>query len=117
MNTNPDCHPETPESGQEWARLVRCQSSRPLSQDEQEREQQTITLEHRKKLLKVILDAQALIDFAWRARFTSYYNDNKLALNALNEVRLYEHSINQHLKTLPPTADFPDITTQPKADN
>ena len=83
MNNKTDCYPETPESGQ-----------------------QTITLEHRTKLLKIIRDAQALIDFAWRARFASYYNDNKLALNALNEVRLYEYSINQHLKTLPPTEDF-----------
>ena len=85
MTNNPASHPDTPESGR-----------------------QIITLEHRTKLLKVIRDAQALIDFAWRARFASYYNDNKLALNALNEVRLYEYSINQHLKTLPPTADFPE---------
>lgn len=84
MNNNSICHPDLPESGQ-----------------------QTITLEHRTKLIKVIRDAQDLIDRAWCARYASYYNENKRALNALNDVRLYAYSINEYLKTLPPTEDFP----------
>ena len=85
MQHKPIYHPDTPASGQ-----------------------QIITLEHRTKLLKIIRDAQDLIDRAWCARLESYYNDNERALNALNDVRLYAYSINEHLKTLPPTEDFPE---------
>ena len=85
MNNKPDCHPENPESGQ-----------------------QTITLEHRRNLTDVTRYAQTLILEAQTARFASYYNDDKRALRALNEARIYAECIMEKLKILPPTIDFPE---------
>lgn len=85
MNNNPDCHPENLESGQ-----------------------QTITLEHRRNLTDVTRYAQTLILEAQTARFASYYNDDKRALRALNEARIYAECIMEKLKILPPTIDFPE---------
>lgn len=83
MNNKPTCHPEKPESGQ-----------------------QTITLEHRRYLTEVARYAQTLILEAQTARFASYYNDDKRALRALNEARIYAECIMEKLKTLPPTIDY-----------
>lgn len=85
MNNNPDCHPEKPESGQ-----------------------QTITIEHRRELAAVARYAQTLILESQTARFASYYNDDKRALRALNEARIYAECIMEKLKTMPPTIDFPE---------
>ena len=85
MNNNPDCHPEKPESGQ-----------------------QTITSEHRRYLTEVVRYAETLILEAQTARFASYYNDDKRALRALNEARIYAESIMEKLKLMPPTEDYPE---------
>lgn len=85
MNNKPTCHPEKPESGQ-----------------------QIITLEHRRFLIEVVRYAETLIHEAVTARFASQYNDNKRALRALNEARIYAECIMEKLKILPPTVDFPE---------
>lgn len=85
MNNKPNCHPDTPETGQ-----------------------QTITLEHRLYLAKVARYAETLIFEVYTARFASFYNDDKRALRALNEARIYAECIMEKLKTLPPTIDFPE---------
>lgn len=85
MNNNPHYHPENPESGQ-----------------------QTITLEHRRELAAVARYAQTLILEAQTARFASYYNDDKRALRALNEARIYAECIMEKLKTMPPTIEYPE---------
>ena len=85
MNNKLTCHPEIPESGQ-----------------------QTITLEHRRYLAEVARDAETLVLKAQAARFASYYNDDKRALLALNNARIYAESIMEKLKLLPPTVDFPE---------
>lgn len=94
MNTKPDCHPDAPESGQ-----------------------QIITLEHRRYLIEVVRYAEPLILEAQTARFASQYDDDKRALRALNKARIYAECIIKKLKTLPPTADFPEPSRQLKADN
>ena len=85
MNNNPDYHPEKPESGQ-----------------------QTITIEHRRVLIEVVRYAETLILEAQTARFASQYNDEKRALRALNQARIYAECIIEELKPLPPTEDFPE---------
>ena len=84
MNNKSDCHPDTPESGQ-----------------------QIITLEHRRNLTDVVRYAETLISYAQMARFASYYDDNKRALRALNQARIYAESIVESLNPLPPTEDYP----------
>lgn len=85
MNNKPTCHPENSENGQ-----------------------QAITLEHRRVLIEVVRYAETLIHEAVTARFASYYNDEKRALRALNEARIYAECIIEKLKTLPPTIDYPE---------
>lgn len=85
MNNKLTCHPEKPESGQ-----------------------QTITPEHRRDLAAVARYAQTLILEAQTARFASSYNDDKRALRALNEARIYAECIMEKLKTMPPTIDYPE---------
>lgn len=84
MNNKSDCHPDTPESGQ-----------------------QTITLENRRNLTDVARFAEALMLEAQTARLASYYNDNKRSLHALNQARIYAERIIEKLNPLPPTEDFP----------
>lgn len=77
------CHPDAPESGQ-----------------------QIITMEHRGTLWEITRDAYTLIQEAQTSRLASLYGDNKRALRALNEARLYAECIIDALKTLPPTEDY-----------
>ena len=70
--------------------------------------QQIITLEHRRVLIEVVRYAETLIHEAVTARFASQYDDNKRALRALNQARIYAESIMEKLKTLPPTIDYPE---------
>lgn len=72
-----------------------------------ERGQQTITPEHRRYLTEVARYAQTLILEAQTAGFASYYNDDKRALRALNEARIYAECIMEKLEILPPTEDYP----------
>jgi hypothetical protein len=90
MTNKPTCHPENHENGQ-----------------------QTITLEHRRNLTEVVRYAEILTHEAQTARFASYYNDDKRALRALNEARIYAECIMEKLKTLPPTIDFPENEQHP----
>lgn len=85
MNTTPDNPPEKPESGQ-----------------------QTITPEHRRYLIEVVRYAETLTLEAQTARFASQYDDNKRALLALNEARIYAECIIEKLKTMLPTIDYPE---------
>lgn len=85
MNNKLTCHPESSESGQ-----------------------QPITLEHRRVLIEVVRYAETLILEAQTARFASQYNDDKRALRALNEARIYAECIMEKLKTCPPTIDYPE---------
>lgn len=106
MNNNPDCHPETPESGQEWARLVRCQSSRTLSQDEQQNAA-TFDSEALHLLLKSAEYSESLVRMAWNAYYAAKYNDTRRALYNLNEARIYTQCVQKKLELLPPTEDSP----------
>lgn len=67
-----------------------------------------LTPEHRNYLNAVVRYAETLIHEAQTARLASQYDDNKRALRALNEARIYAECIVDKLNLLPPTEDFPE---------
>ena len=94
MNNKPDCHPETPESGQQ-ADFARCQISHLAGQ--------------------LALDANSLARLAWSAHFSAKYNDQQNCLRQLKQARILVRCIQDLLSLLPPTED--PTNHQPKADN
>lgn len=113
MNDKSTCHPDMPENGQQWARLVRCQFSRTLSQDEQEVRQALITTPNERwkilhTLRTVALDATSLSLSASHASCAAEYDDPLTYLRKLKETRALAQNIQHLLTMLPPTEDFPE---------
>lgn len=84
MNNKPTCHPEKPESGQQW-----------------------LTKEQKTALLNAAIEAEKMARQLWRAYYTDQYNDHARTEYAINEARIYQYIIRNKIKQLPPSTDFP----------
>lgn len=84
MNNNPDCHPEKPESGQQY-----------------------LTEEQKTALLDAAIDAEKMARHLWSAYYASKYDDQIITEDAIDEARIYQHIIRHKIKQLPPSTSFP----------
>lgn len=84
MNNKPTCHPENPESGQQW-----------------------LTEEQKTALLDAAIEAERMVRHLWRAYYASKYDDHIITEGAIDEARIYQYIVRNKIKQLPPSTSFP----------